>query len=71
MTAFVVYLTAGDLRNALRRLEAENERLRESHARIDLLAHHDSLTGLPNRVLARDRLGKAVAMAGARRRASR
>jgi diguanylate cyclase (GGDEF)-like protein len=63
MTAFVVYLTAGDLRNALRRLEAENERLRESHARIDLLAHHDSLTGLPNRVLARDRLGKAVAMA--------
>ena len=63
MTAFVVWLTAGDLRNALRRLEAENERLRESHARIDLLAHHDSLTGLPNRVLARDRLGKAVAMA--------
>jgi diguanylate cyclase (GGDEF)-like protein len=63
MTTFVVCLTAGDLRNALRRLEAENERLRESHARIDLLAHHDSLTGLPNRVLARDRLGKAVAMA--------
>ena len=63
MTAFVVWLTAGDLRNALGRLEAENERLRESHARIDLLAHHDSLTGLPNRVLARDRFGKAVAMA--------
>jgi len=63
MTAFVVWLTAGDLRHALARLEAENERLRESHARIDLLAHHDSLTGLPNRRLARDRLGKAIATA--------
>jgi len=63
LTAFVVWLTAGDLRHALGRLEEENRRLRDSHARIDLLAHHDSLTGLPNRVLARDRLEKAVAMA--------
>jgi predicted signal transduction protein with EAL and GGDEF domain len=32
-----------------------NER-KEAQARIDFLAHHDPLTGLPNRVLFRDRL---------------
>jgi diguanylate cyclase (GGDEF)-like protein len=63
MTAFFVRLVAADLRHALLRLNAENERIRESHARIDALAHHDSLTGLPNRVLARDRFEQAVALA--------
>jgi len=67
MTAFVVWLTACDLRNALGRLQTENGRLRDSHARIDLLAHHDSLTGLPNRVLARDRLERAIGAAGRNR----
>jgi len=63
MTAFFVWLMASDLREALLRLEIENERIRESHARIDVLAHHDSLTGLPNRSLARDRFQQAVALA--------
>jgi diguanylate cyclase (GGDEF)-like protein len=63
MTAFFVWLVAADLRDALLRLNTENERIRESHARIDVLAHHDSLTGLPNRVLARDRFEQAVALA--------
>jgi len=63
VTAFCVWLIASDLRLALARLKAENERIRESHARIDVLAHHDSLTGLPNRVLARDRFEQAVALA--------
>ncbi|SPE28778.1 conserved membrane hypothetical protein [Burkholderiales bacterium] len=63
MTAFYVWLMAADLRLALARLKTENDRIRESHARIDVLAHHDSLTGLPNRVLARDRFEQAVALA--------
>jgi diguanylate cyclase (GGDEF)-like protein len=63
VTAFNVWLMAGDLRRTLARLNSENERLRDSMARIDLLVHHDSLTGLPNRLLARDRFEQAVAMA--------
>ncbi len=36
---------------------------RQAEARIEFLAHHDVLTGLPNRVLLRDRFEQAVAMA--------
>lgn len=62
-TAFFVWLLAGDLKRALQRLEVDNQRLQESNTRIEVLAHHDSLTNLPNRVLARDRLEQAIAAA--------
>ncbi len=42
------------------RLRIEEE-LRESKTRFYKLAHHDILTGLPNRLLFRDRLERAVA----------
>jgi len=63
VTAFSVWLMAADLRLSLSRLKADNGRLRESKAQIDVLVHHDPLTGLPNRVLARDRFEQAVALA--------
>ena len=63
LTAFLIWLTAGDLQAALARLRAENERVRQSQARIEFLATHDSLTGLPNRMLARDRFTHAIALA--------
>ncbi len=63
VTAFFVWLLASDWRAALMRLEVENERMRESHVRFDKLAFHDSLTGLPNRLLARDRFEQAMALA--------
>lgn len=62
-TAFFVWLMACDLRKAMERMQEDNERIRESHARIEVLANRDSLTNLPNRALARDRLGQIIATA--------
>lgn len=57
---FSVWLMAADLHGALARLGAENLRVRQSQEQITFLAHHDALTGLPNRVLARDRCEQAI-----------
>ena len=37
---------------------------KEAQAKLERQAHYDALTGLPNRVLSRDRLAQAVAQAG-------
>lgn len=52
ITGFSVYLMTKDLRQLMDSLQQENERVRNSQAEIERLAHHDRLTGLPNRVLA-------------------
>jgi len=62
-TAFFVWLLSSDLKHALQRLKEDNQRLQEVNTRIEVLAHHDSLTNLPNRALARDRLEQALAAA--------
>ena len=51
----LVHELAGDLAFALRHLAQK--------ARMDYLAYHDSLTGLPNRALFADRLAQAIATA--------
>jgi diguanylate cyclase (GGDEF)-like protein len=51
---FGSWLLSSDLRGAMRKLEAENRRVIESRAQIEHLARHDPLTGLPNRLQARD-----------------
>ncbi len=62
-TAFFVWLLSSDLKHALQRLKVDNQRLQDVNTRIEVLAHHDSLTNLPNRALARDRLEQALAAA--------
>jgi diguanylate cyclase (GGDEF)-like protein len=60
-TAFFIAMMSDDLNQALVRLAAENSRLRQSHAQIEIIASHDTLTSLPNRALASDRLSQIVA----------
>lgn len=66
---FGCWLLASDLRNALTSLEAENRRVRESQQQIAHLARHDPLTGLANRLLARDRFEQSLELSN--RNASR
>ena len=61
--AYYVWLIASNLQNAMARLTTENMRVRQSLEHIEILAHHDALTGLPNRVLARDRFERAASQA--------
>lgn len=57
---FGSWLLASDLRRALRNVEDENRRVLESQQQIEHLARHDPLTGLANRLLARDRFGQSL-----------
>ena len=59
---FGSWLLASDLRRALRSVEDENQRVLDSQHQVEHLARHDPLTGLANRLLARDRFDQALEM---------
>src|SRR5690606_33552242 len=63
VTGLFAWLLVSDLGRTMQQLESEKRALQESHARIEVLAQRDSLTGLPNRALARDRLGTLLRQA--------
>jgi diguanylate cyclase (GGDEF)-like protein len=53
LSCFSVLILARDLKKAFINLSKENKRVLKSQAEIKKLVHYDSLTGLPNRVLAK------------------
>lgn len=49
VTGFSVYILVEDIKRLMRSLQTENHKVQESRSQLQHLAHHDSLTGLPNR----------------------
>lgn len=58
VTGYCVRLLMNDIRQLVLELREENDRTRCARERIEQLLHHDALTGLPNRVLLRDRFNQ-------------
>ncbi len=50
ITGYSVYLMVRDMRRLMLSLQQENAKVQASRLRIQHLAHHDSLTNLPNRL---------------------
>jgi len=63
LIGFSVWFLSSDLRKLLEKLTKENERVRKSQVQIKELLHHDALTNLPNRIMAKDRFQQALARA--------
>jgi diguanylate cyclase (GGDEF)-like protein len=61
--AVALWLLSSDLRDALGRLKAEIELVNQSKANLAYLAQHDALTKLPNRLLGREYMEKAMSYA--------
>ena len=51
---------AEEFRDLMKAFDDMREQVRTRQSHLDHMAHHDSLTKLPNRVLLRDRLGLAI-----------
>lgn len=49
ITGFSVYILAHDVKRLMLSLQKENDKVQQSRAEIQHLAHHDTLTNLPNR----------------------
>ncbi len=63
VSSYIAWVISRDLRHIFASLQAENQRVIESQARIERLVFHDALTGLPNRSLAREFFNHAQALA--------
>jgi diguanylate cyclase (GGDEF)-like protein len=62
-TAFVTWILASDMRRAALKAREEAGNAREAREQINLLANYDSLTGLPNHLLAKDHMAIAMSYA--------
>ena len=62
-TSVIAWLMASDMHDALDAVQAQNAQMAATQKRMEIMATHDTLTGLPNRSLARDRFEQAAAAA--------
>ena len=60
LISYAIWVTASDFRSLLQKLSHENTEVVKSKNEIEKLLHHDILTGLPNRVMAKEIFNKAV-----------
>lgn len=63
VTGYFVYALSNELRRTLAHLEAEKQALLDAQVQVETLAQRDTLTGLPNRALAMDRLDHLLGLA--------
>lgn len=60
---FAVWVIVNDLSDSLLTLRAQIDHYSESQKHLTYLSQHDSLTGLPNRAVGRDRIAQAIRQA--------
>ena len=63
VSGMAIWLILSDLQKALLNLQLQIARYRESQEQLTYLSQHDSLTGLANRGLGRERLERAIEVA--------
>ncbi|WP_320822741.1 putative bifunctional diguanylate cyclase/phosphodiesterase [Reinekea sp.] len=59
-SSYAIVVSHKDLVKAGGLIQAENDRFKASQEQIEFIAHHDDLTNLPNRLLAKDRFEHAL-----------
>ncbi len=67
VTGFCAYILARDIKVLMNSLQRENTKVQETQAKIQHLAHHDTLTNLPNRLYGEDIFNRELAVAGSRK----
>lgn len=62
VTGFSVYILVQDIKRLMLSLHDENAKVQQSRAEIEHLAHHDTLTNLPNRLYGEQLFSESFAM---------